>query len=315
MSVGYVYDDAMTKHKDCEPHVEIPERITFIYKQLCEQGLIDKMTCVDPRPATNEELCLAHDQEYVEMMDHTFATLSEEDLMNHFMYTPENGYDSLYVNEHTLDCAKIAAGSSVELVEAIISDKINSGIAIVRPPGHHASENKPGGFSFFNNVAVAAMAAQKLGKTVAIVDWDIHYGDGTVSIVANKPGIEFFSVHRYDNGSYYPFTGHESDIDNIHNYIVPVHGDDEYYTNLFDTEIIPKLQSFSPDIILVSCGFDAAEGDPVGGFSVTPEGFANMLASMLGVTEKVALILEGGYNVKVISKCAAACVEELLGTI
>ena len=313
MSVGYVYDESMTLHKNEleSDHPECPDRIKVIYEELQKQGLIDRMVEIPSRQATQEELQLAHTETYVTALKKAFSNYSEDQLIE--LFSESNGFDSIFVNQHTFDAAATAAGCTVELVKAILDDTIDSGIAIVRPPGHHAYENTPSGFCFFNNVAVATMVANKtLGKKVAVVDWDVHYGDGTASILADVAGVEFFSIHRFDDGGFYPYNGHPSESNNIHNYGFNMTGDDENYLTLFLEHIIPALYTFQPDIIIVSSGFDAAKGDPLGDFEISPNGFKSMLNMMQAITNKVALVLEGGYNLKVIPKCAVACVEGLL---
>ena len=136
--------------------------------------------------------------------------------------------------------AEIAAGSTIELITAILNDEINSGFAIVRPPGHHASESEPSGFCYFNNVALAAMVAKQNNKKVAVVDWDVHYGNGTASILSNIDDVSFFSIHRHDNGGFYPYNGECSNVTNIHNYPMNKHCGDEEFISVFIEYIIPQ---------------------------------------------------------------------------
>ena len=193
---------------------------------------------------------------------------------------------------------------------------VDRGVAIIRPPGHHATRNEAMGFCFFNNVAISAIYARNRGKKVAIVDFDIHDGNGTCDIINGEPGIHFISIHRYDNGRYYPGleTGAASNVgSNITNFTFNhARGTDEEYKNLFNDKVVPLLQNINPDIILVSAGFDAGLGDPLGNYRVTPNGFKMMVRMMKNVCSTIVLVLEGGYNLDTISNSMAKCVEELL---
>lgn len=311
MPVGYVYDDFMTKHEnELDPfHPENPQRIKVIYEELKKCGLLDQMQCIKSRSATKEELLVAHTNEYIDSIYKIFEENPEDPMP---ALSDHGWYDSLYANQYTLQCAEIAAGSTIELITSILNDDIDSGFAIVRPPGHHATESEPSGFCFFNNVALAALVAKQNNKKVAVVDWDVHYGNGTASILSNINDVEFFSIHRHDNGGFYPYNGDCSEVQNIYNYPMNKQCGDEEFIHVFIENIIPQLRIFGPDIIIVSSGFDAVAGDTIGGFSVTPAGFAIMLKLMMNVQSKIACVLEGGYNLKIIPQCAKACVEALL---
>lgn len=316
--VGYVYDSDMMRHKDPSDethlkggssHPECPQRIESIYKELQKDKLLDNMSRIPSRHATVEEMELAHDNEYLNTLQKIISTQDQHQITSFVTKT----YNSIYANKHTFNSALLAAGSTLDLVDNIINDTIDNGIAIVRPPGHHASKKSASGFCFLNNVAISAIHARNKGLKVAIVDFDVHYGDGTADIVGNEPNIEFFSVHRHDNGSFYPGTGNISSVANIHNYGFNLNkvGDSKYLA-LFKNTIIPLIKQFGPDLIIVSAGFDAGIGDVLGGYSVTPDGFASMTRGLKEVCPSIALVLEGGYNLTTISKSMAACTKVLL---
>jgi histone deacetylase 6 len=197
-----------------------------------------KMQPVRSRLVLKEELLLGHTESYISKVTHDLSLVSDKDinnaLNNKFLGKKKIYNGDLYGNKYTLECALLSAGSVINLVDSILEEKIKSGIAIVRPPSHHACCGSAGGFCFFNSVAIAAIKADNLGKKVAIVDLDVHYGDGTADIIKDKPHIDYYSIHRHDNGQFYPGTGKKSSYANIHNYPLNYsNGDDTVYFNIF----------------------------------------------------------------------------------
>lgn len=199
----------------------------------------------------------------------------------------------------------LAAACTKRCAESVINSNINSAFALIRPPGHHACINKVMGFSFFNNIALAALYLKQEYnlKRICVFDWDIHHGNGTQEILKNKEGILYCSIHRFDHGNFYPGTGtHLNNFNNIIN--MPLNtdeeikphdiGDNEYIfalNNLF----IPIIKQYEPEIILVSAGFDAARDDPIGNFDLTPMGYAYMTKALKNLSN-IVLVLEGGYS-------------------
>lgn len=328
--VGYVFDPFMTRHDNpYEYHPEAPERILEIYKEMLNRRLIHKMTAIKTREITREELLTVHSEKYLDKFYGIFLleqrkecgsssragrSIFEKNKTDKAIHSRLRQYDSVYANKHTLKCAELSAGSTVNLVQAMIDGEIDRGVAIVRPPGHHGCKNEANGFCFFNNIGLAAMTAINAGKKVAIVDFDIHHGQASEELVIGKKDLYYISIHRYDNGKFFPGTGKESKESNVLNIpLTGLTGTDEVYNEIFVDKVIPMLQTISPDIILVSAGFDAGENDPLGGYNVTPKGFRNMVKLMLTVSSNVCLVLEGGYNLETISKSMAECTEALLG--
>ena len=315
--VGYVYDDIMRGHKyPFGDHPECPERIETIYKNLCIKGLIDKMIRINSVEIEDHELELAHNKKYLETIKSIF-TIDNITNLNHTLLKMD---DSIYGNDKTYQCARIAAGSTLNLIKSMCNKEIDKGVAIVRPPGHHATKNSAMGFCFFNNVSIAAIYARNKGLKVVVVDFDIHSGNGSENILQGQKNIYFMSIHRYDYGKYYPQslkTGSPKDNilingDGVSNYCFNSISGDTEYLSLFDNKIIPKINMIDPDIILVSAGFDAGIGDPLGGYNVTPNGFGSMVKKLINVCPNIALILEGGYNLNTISKSMEECVKVLL---
>ncbi|KAF7725342.1 Histone deacetylase [Apophysomyces ossiformis] len=231
--------------------------------------------------------------------------------------------------------ARVAAGALIELVDFIIQGHVRNGFALIRPPGHHAEDDNAMGFCFFNNVAVSVLAAlQKypsVMKKVLIVDWDVHHGNGTQKIFYDNPNVLYISLHRWDHGRFYPFSGAPDECGEGpglgRNVNIAFSESQEKPKPMGDTEfiaafyhlVIPIARQFSPDMIFVSAGFDAAEGHPdnLGGYKVTPKGFALMTKMMKDLAEEVCngrlvLTLEGGYELEPLADAAAASVAQLL---
>ncbi|GBG75386.1 hypothetical protein CBR_g20016 [Chara braunii] len=325
--VGLVYDERMTAHFDptCPTHPERPGRITHTYRRLVQKGLARRCVRVPARPATSEELHTVHTAGHTKLM--TSLSGAEYGDMERLQLSMK--YNSIYFNEGSSGCALLSAGSTVELAERVASGELKSGIAIVRPPGHHAEADAAMGFCLFNNVAVAAHVLlhckPKLGiKKVLIVDWDVHHGNGTQHMFWQDPQVLYFSVHRYDFGMFYPCL-EDADFNKVgegpgagYNVNVPWpkggFGDADYLA-AWDQVLMPIARAYEPDIVLVSAGFDSAMGDPLGGCMVTPCGYSNMTHQLLELANgKVAIILEGGYNLESVARSVEACTSVLLGS-
>eukprot|EP00794_Sanderia_malayensis_P006840 gene6840-7608_t len=300
-------------------HPERPERITRILETLSEDGLLEKCCCIPSRLATKDELLLVHSLEHVEEIE----KLHERSLRE--LYKRGEDFDSIYLSEHAWESARLAAGCTLQLLDAILTSKVQNGAAVVRPPGHHALFDQPMGFCIFNNVAMAAKTArEKYGiKRICIVDWDVHWGNGIEKMFEDDPNVLYFSIHRYDNGNFWP-NDKGADYDNVgkgEGEGKTIHvawnnigmGDCEYLM-AFTMLLLPVAYEFRPELVIVSCGFDSGLGDPKGLCKVTPEGFAQLTHLLMGLAEgKIMLVLEGGYNLSTISASMSSCVQCLLG--
>ncbi|KAF9420195.1 Histone deacetylase hda1 [Podila epigama] len=319
---GYVYDVRMRFHSNVhgeDDHPEDPRRIWRIYDALKTAHCTDRMVKIVSREATVEELSLVHTQDHINNITKTMS-MSKEDLLD-----MANNYNSIYLNNSSAFCARLSCGSLLELCKAVATGEVLNGVAIVRPPGHHAEPDEAGGFCLYNNVAIAARYLQKnFGlRKIFILDWDVHHGNGTQKAFIDDPDVVYCSIHRYENGTFYPgdpvaasheTVGEGAGRGKTINIPWPTSGmGDSEYIYTFHKVILPIIYEFAPDFILVSAGFDAAKGDHIGENLVTPAAYGHMthmLKSLAG--GKIILALEGGYNLDSIAVSGLACTKALL---
>uniref|UniRef100_A0A8C7TIZ1 Histone deacetylase n=1 Tax=Oncorhynchus mykiss TaxID=8022 RepID=A0A8C7TIZ1_ONCMY len=236
--------------------------------------------------------------------------------------------DTVWNEMHSSGAVRMAVGCVIELAFKVAAGELKNGFAVVRPPGHHAEESTAMGFCFFNSVAITAkLLQQKLGVSkVLIVDWDIHHGNGTQQAFYNDPNVLYISMHRYDDGNFFPGSGAPEEVGvgpgvgfntNIAwtGGVEPPMGDVEYLT-AFRTVVMPIANEFSPDVVLVSAGFDAVEGhqSPLGGYNVTAKCFGHLTKQLMKLAGgRVVLALEGGHDLTAICDASESCVAALLG--
>ncbi|XP_045851609.1 histone deacetylase 6 isoform X4 [Meles meles] len=319
---GLVYDQRMMGHYNLwdNHHPEMPQRVFRIMRRLEELGLAGRCLTLPTRPATDAELLTCHSAEYVGRLRATAKMKTRE------LHREGSNFDSIYICPGTFACAQLAAGAACSLVEAVLAGEVLNGAAVVRPPGHHAERDAACGFCFFNSVAVAARHAQAISGhalRILIVDWDVHHGNGTQHIFEEDPSVLYISLHRYDHGTFFPMgdegascqTGRAAGTGFTVNvaWNGPRVGDADYLA-AWHRLVLPVAYEFNPELVLVSAGFDAARGDPLGGCQVSPEGYAHLTHLLMGLANgRIILILEGGYNLTSISESMAACTRSLLG--
>ncbi|MGE5278970.1 MAG: histone deacetylase [Acidobacteriota bacterium] len=303
---GLVFDEAFLAHRAPYEHPENPARLTAIHARLEKEGLLDSCRRLPARDATDEELLAVHDGSLL-------GAIASTARLEFVQLDPDT-----YACRDSARAARLAAGGLIDLTLGVQAGAFKNGFALLRPPGHHAEIDRAMGFCLFNNVAVAAAAARRAGaRRVLIVDWDLHHGNGTQSTFWNDPDVLYFSTHQYP---FYPGTGAADEVGGPkargRTINVPWHGGcgDAEYAAAFDRVLLPIARRFEPDLVLVSAGFDAAEGDPLGDMRLSPAGYAAMTDRLGRLADgRVVLALEGGYNLDAIARSAEACLRVLLG--
>jgi len=274
---GFVTDPLFDRHDTGPGHPERAARLPAIRAAVADLPLLE----LEPRDAARAELEAAHDPAYLDALKERIAegaTQLDADTA---------------VSTASFSAAVRAAGAALALAEALLEDRIDSGFACVRPPGHHACHARAMGFCLVNNAAVLARFLQSRGKRVAIVDWDVHHGNGTQDIFWREPEVGYCSLHEYP---FYPGTGgaDESGAGNILNIPLRAGCGDTEYQAAFQDKALPWLDERAPDIVIVSAGFDAHAADPLAGMDLSAESFAALTRKLLDWP--ILSLLEGGYN-------------------
>lgn len=264
---------------------------------------------VAPRVATHEQLSRVHDADYLRRIDALAGRAAALD-------------SDTYTSPETVAVAALAAGAAVDAVERVMRAPGHRAFALVRPPGHHAERDRAMGFCLYNNVAVAAAHAMTLGAArVAIVDYDVHHGNGTQHMFEADPSVLYVSVHQFPH---YPGTGGATEIGvgeaAGHTVNVPLESGatDDDYREVFGMVVVPVLRQFKPDILLVSAGFDAHERDPLGGMRLTTGAFGAMTQELCAVADeccagRVVAVTEGGYDLRALEESLTIVVDVLAG--
>ncbi|MBX3727831.1 MAG: histone deacetylase [Candidatus Sumerlaeia bacterium] len=293
-------DELFLRH-EAPGHPERPARLTAIRSTLDAAGLLARMRPLEARDATDDELQRVHPPRHVRFVQQAAADRALG------WIDPDT-----YVNEFSYPAAIRAVGAVLRVCEAINEGTDTTAFCLVRPPGHHAEPDRAMGFCLFSTVAIAARA---LSRPVLIVDWDVHHGNGTQASVEDDPNIFFLSLHRWP---FYPGTGaaHETGgHNNVRNVPLRYGISRADYVATFRRELAGVLERFAPAFVLVSCGFDALESDPIGGLGLEPEDFATLTQALLEALAPrvpVVSVLEGGYDLDAIGEAAAHHVRALL---
>ena len=292
---GVVLDERMLAHDPGRGHPERPDRLRVLLDRLGGGG--HGLVHLGARPASEDEIALVHAPAHVER---TAATAGRPRVV----FDPDTS-----TSAGSYEAARLAAGSLLAACEAVLAGEVANAFALVRPPGHHAERDRAMGFCLFNNVALAAAWLRRRGlERVAIIDWDLHHGNGTQHLFEDDPHVLYVSTHQYP---FYPGTGAATEVGRgagagrTLNLPFPAGFGDAEYLHAFHEIVLPVCRQFAPEFVLVSAGFDADFRDPLGGMTVTPGGFAAMAHACLelaGETAggRLAAVLEGGYDLHAI---------------
>jgi acetoin utilization deacetylase AcuC-like enzyme len=298
---GLVYDARCSLHRAATDHVERPERTAAIWLALGAGGLAKRCTVIrEPTGALDRHLLQVHTLEHLSGLADKTTLLRRRECeratrASQSTYRPiEWADEDTYVNADSESCARFACGGLLELCDRVVSGKLSNGFAVIRPPGHHAGANGQRGFCLYNNVAVVAEDLLRRHATtvrrVLIVDWDVHHGDGTQQLFYDRRDVLYFSIHRYDDGQFYPKTGHPWDVGGPqargYNINLALNGpgfSDRHYIAAWHRLLLPVARQFRPDVILVSAGFDCAQHDPLGQLCVSPAAFAHLTRLLMDI--------------------------------
>jgi acetoin utilization deacetylase AcuC-like enzyme len=305
MTTAFITHPSFLKHEMGAHHPECPERLQAVYDAFDRHGLMAKVKKIEAPPASREQLSAAHDSEYVDSI---------------FDASPEHDYAYLdpdtAMNPYTLEAAQRASGAVIQGVDMVMAGDVDNAFCAVRPCGHHATYNKAMGFCIFNNVAVGAahaLQAHKLAR-VAILDFDVHHGNGTEDIFHDDNRVMLCSSFQHP---YYPGTGANSGNDHIIPTPLAARTTGAEFRRAIDATWWPALERFEPELIIISAGFDAHADDPLAYLQLHEDDYVWVTERILEMADqfadgRVVSALEGGYNLGALGRSAAAHVAALL---
>jgi len=298
---GFVYDDRYLLHDTGGYHPESPERLKVICKRLSESGILEKLTLIEAYKANQKWIEMVHNIHYIMRFD--------EACISGF---PEFDHPDNVICRDSYEVAYLAVGGVLRAIDMIMDGEIDNAFCAVRPPGHHAEVDKPMGFCYFNNVAIGARYVQKeYGiKRVAIIDFDVHHGNGTQHIFDRDPTVFYYSIHEHPSFAY-PGTGREFEVGvgegdgcTVNSPVLPGRGDDEY-RRLIMQDLVPAIKKFKPEFLILSAGFDAHQSDLMSGTNLSTDGYDFVSEVIMNLANRftegrVVSVLEGGYNLDVL---------------
>jgi acetoin utilization deacetylase AcuC-like enzyme len=301
-----VDDQRFDHHAPLGHHPERPARLVAARAGIGK--VATRLERVTSRAATDEELVRVHDPRFIEQLGKLRG---------------KQGYldPDTYLSPESVDVARLAAGSLLAMVDAMIEGPVRRGVALLRPPGHHARPGRAMGFCLINNVAVAAAHARARGlDRVAIVDWDVHHGNGTQEMFWRDPRVLYVSTHQYP---FYPGTGGADEVGDgdgkgyTVNVPLAAGGGDAVYASAFERVILPVVQFYAPELVLVSAGFDASSQDPLAQMELSANAFGWMACALARLSDasaggRMALVLEGGYDLVALEDGLKSAVEGML---
>ena len=306
---GFVLDDCYFLHDPGSRHPESPKRLLAIKQALATIGAAERWERLQARPAQMDELELVHHREHLEHVKQAA------------MRAPSYLDPDTVVSSESYRTGLFAAGGVLECVDAICKGSLRRAFAFVRPPGHHAEPAKAMGFCLFNNVALAAAYARVVYhlERVAVIDNDLHHGNGTQAIFYDDPHVLYISSHQFP---FYPGTGNFDEVgckegkNYTLNFPLLAGTQDSTFVPIYSKIVRPILEQYQPQLILVSAGFDAHFKDPLGGLRITQDGYASSSASLIRAAEhccggRICFVLEGGYSYEALIECTQAVMAEM----
>ena len=307
MKYGIVLDSIFERHNTPSGHPECPERIGALLQAVERWSPSQQLVRVAPRAAQENWILAVHTREHWQEIQGTAGQT-----------VCQLGPDT-YTSPDSFETATLAAGSAVALTDELLQGEIHSGFALIRPPGHHAESNRAMGFCLFNNVAVAADWAIRNSAVdkVAIVDFDVHHGNGTQEIFYARSDVLYLSAHQYP---FYPGTGEITELGEGQgegftvNFPLHAGAGNSFYRALFSDLVLPIIRQFDPQLILVSAGYDAHQNDPLAGMCLSAEGFGQLVTLLNSLAQEVCegrilFVLEGGYDLKALSETIVCTME------
>jgi len=315
MSTGYFSHHQCTLHEMGGGHPECPARLDAIEDRLRASALGDVLLRRDAPQASLADIELAHERMYVAALQGLSARLAQEQLAGgpaHLPIDPDTA-----INRHTFSAALHAAGAALAATDAVMAGEMDNAFCAVRPPGHHATRNQAMGFCFFNNVAVAAKYALDRHhlKRVAVIDFDVHHGNGTEDILAGDARALMCSIFQHP---FYPFCGDQSPADNMVNVPVPAYTRGMDVRELVEMLWIPRLEAFKPEMVFISAGFDSHREDDMGQLGLSEQDFAWITQRVMDIARRFARgrivsCLEGGYALPALARSVEAHLRVLAG--
>ncbi|MCV2401740.1 histone deacetylase family protein [Marinomonas sp. C2222] len=305
MTTAYITHTYCDRHNMGDEHPESPQRLGAIQNRLITGQLMDFIRRMEAEPASREQLEATHDANYVASVYKQSPTEGAVEL----------DQDTLMMT-HTLDAAIHAAGCVTTAVDRVMSGEVNNAFCAIRPPGHHAEFDKAMGFCFFNNIAVGTRhAVQAYGlERVAIVDFDVHHGNGTENIFQSDPNVLYASSYQHP---LFPYSEPSTAHDNILHIPLEAGTDSEAFRAAISEQLLPMLDAYQPQLLMISAGFDAHKEDPMGQLRLDESDFIWITEQLMGIADrhcdgKIVSVLEGGYNIDALGRAAFCHIKSLM---
>jgi len=314
--VAILYDEIFLEHNTGSGHPERPERLFEVIDTL-KNNPDFKYDLVWPkvRKAVNSEIALAHSDKYIQLVESEIRALDNDSPT--FLSTGDT-----VISPKSLDVAQMSVGASLVGIDEIMNGNVKAAFSFNRPPGHHATEDRGMGFCIYNHAAIAAkyLKSKYSLSRVLIIDFDVHHGNGTQDIFYDDPSVFYFSIHQHP---FYPGTGRPTETGMADgegftlNIDLPKGSGDEEFIKGFSEELIPKMNDFKPEFILISAGFDAHDNDLLGKLSYTPKGYSQVAKIINSIYKNsnakgIMYMLEGGYVPENIDNASQAIIKRLL---